>query len=162
MKGIVKSLFLTVSILLTGVIYSQTAPCPTPPILNNPTGPVCTDQLDPCLCSQDFYWDPNIIPGQPQTDWWEVFRRTKVGTVWTPFVLVGKTQDTRWWVAWDAGDSSRSQDDGLQRAGQQKSGFIYEYKVRSCRYVPDWQIICSATTGTVATYKGIVYIRSVR
>lgn len=160
MKRILAVLFLTA----TTMVFAQTAPCPQPPILNNPDGPACSNQMDPCQCSQDFYWTAGVIPGTPPADWWEVQRRTKSPTTaFTPWVFVGKTIELRWWVAWDAGDSSRSQDDGLQHAGQQKPGWTYEYRVRSCRYVPgSWEIVCSQASATVASYKGVAYIRSTR
>ena len=143
--------------LTTAIIFAQVPP--TPPNLNNPNDPPCADPADTAVCSQDFYWDQPA--GGETVGWYEIFRRTLIqsgGT--TAWVKVGNTTETRWWTALDAGDSEVNAA-GEVRAGQQKPGFMYEYKVRSCRLVDQtWHIVCSQFSTGSTQFAGAVYERS--
>jgi hypothetical protein len=156
-----KSFSLVVLCLLitVGLVLAQTPA--TPPNLNNPDDPPCVDPTDTAVCSQDFYWDQPS--GDPLPNWYEVFRRTlpQTGNP-TAWVKVGNTTELRWWTALDAGDSELNAV-GEVRAGQQKPGFMYEYRVRSCRLVDQtWDIICTGFSTDSVQFQGVVYNRSVQ
>lgn len=151
------SILLVLAFSATFMSQAQTTP-PTPPLLNAPDDPPCTDPLDIVQCSQDFYWE-QPQGGEP-VGWYEVFRRTESQQGdYTAWVLVGTTTETRWWTALDAGDSERNQA-GEVRAGQQKPGFVYHYRVRSCRLISGtWTISCSAFSTSEVVYQGVSYQR---
>ena len=154
-----RKVFLCILVIGLGVNIALAQIPPTPPNLNNPDDPPCVDPTNTAICSQDFYWDQPA--GGELVGWYEVFRRTLIqsgGT--TAWVKVGNTLDLWWWTALDAGDSEVNAA-GEVRAGQQKPGFMYEYKVRSCRLVDEtWKIVCSQFSTTSVEFAGAVYERS--
>jgi hypothetical protein len=152
---VVQGLFL----LVFGLATQAQVP-PGTPVLNEPDMPPCEDPANTAECSQDFYWNAPIS-GEP-VGWYEIFRQTEeqtgAKTAWTKVGNAPASQ-TRWWTAQDAGDSGRNQQ-GEIRAGQQKPGFIYHYRVRACRLVPNsWTISCGGFTAEYVTFIGVVYER---